>query len=185
MIRRLIVPLAFAALALHAGQAFAQDALPAPLPGQDADPASNASPFPPVNGAAPSASIGGALAPFPPNGAAGGALDTCMKGFVPLRDEAEARGKLIKAASERHAPPDEACKLIGNFGQAEIKMIKYIDANATKCGIPAQIGDRLKAGYKNTEAMQNKVCAVARQAQMRGPAGPVGDFDDVNAPARY
>jgi hypothetical protein len=137
MIRRLIVPLAFAALALHAGQAFAQDALPAPLPGQDADPASNASPFPPVNGAAPSASIGGALAPFPSNGAAGGALDTCMKGFVPLRDEAEARGKLIKAASERHAPPDEACKLIGNFGQAEIKMIKYIDANATKCGIPA------------------------------------------------
>jgi hypothetical protein len=95
-----------------------------------------------------------------------------MKAFMPLREEAEKRGKLIKAASDRHAPPDEACKLIGNFGQAEIKMMKYIEANATKCGIPPQIGDQLKAGHKNTEAMQKKVCAVAQQAQSRGPAGP-------------
>jgi hypothetical protein len=42
-----------------------------------------------------------------------------MKGFVPLREEAEKRGKMIKAASEQHASPDEACKLIKNFGQAE------------------------------------------------------------------
>ena len=46
-----------------------------------------------------------------------------MKGFVPLREEAERRGKMIKAASDRKAPPDEACKLIKNFGQAELKMI--------------------------------------------------------------
>ena len=59
-----------------------------------------------------------------------------MKNFMPLREEAEKRGKLIKAASERHAPPDEACKLIESFGQAEIKMIKYVEANFAKCGIP-------------------------------------------------
>ncbi len=64
-----------------------------------------------------------------------------MKGFVPLREEAEKRGKLIKAASERHAPPDEACKLIGNFGQAEIKMIKYVETHSAKCGIPPQISE--------------------------------------------
>ena len=81
-----------------------------------------------------------------------------MKGFMPLREEAEKRGKLIKAASDRHAPPDEACKLIGNFGQAEIKMIKYVEANAAKCGIPPQIADQLKNGHKNTETMQKKVC---------------------------
>ena len=94
-----------------------------------------------------------------------------MKGFVPLREEAEKRGKLIKAASERHAPPDEACKLIGNFGQAEIKMIKYVETNAAKCGIPPQISEQLKNGHKNTETMQKKVCTVAQQGQ-RGPAGP-------------
>jgi hypothetical protein len=101
-----------------------------------------------------------------------------MEGFVPLREEAEARGKLIKAASDRHASPGEACKLIENFGQSEIKMIKYVETNATKCGIPAQIADQLKAGYKNTEAMRKKVCAVAQ----REPAGPVGDFDHIGAP---
>ena len=58
---------------------------------------------------------------------------------MPLREEAEKRGKMIKAASERHAAPDEACKLIENFGQAEVKMIKYVETNAAKCGIPPQV----------------------------------------------
>jgi hypothetical protein len=178
-IRRLILPLTVAAIAIGSADARAQGAFPAPLPGQAAP--RGASPFPPVDGAVPSASVGG----FPANGAApigggmmggpppsqvGGPPDTCMKEFMPLREEAEKRGKLIKAASDRHATPDEACKLIKNFGQSEIKMIKFIESHATKCGIPAQVADQLKNGHKNTENMQTKVCAVA--AQPRGPAGP-------------
>jgi len=103
-----------------------------------------------------------------------------MKEFVPLRKEAEERGKLIKAASERHAQPDEECELIGSFGQSEIKMIEYVRANSTKCGIPPQVADQLTAGHKNTEVMQKKICAVAQQG--RGPAGPIGDFDHIGAP---
>jgi hypothetical protein len=179
IIRRLIVPLTVAAVIAHAGQGFAQSAFPAPLPGQAAP--SNASPFPPVSGAAPAPSsfpVTGAApvtgsaferAPAPPQG---GPSDDCMKGFVPLREDAEKRGKLIKAASERHASPEEACKLIGNFGQAEAKMIKYVETYSAKCGIPQQIADQLKNGHKNTEAMQKKVCSVAQQQQQRGPAGP-------------
>jgi hypothetical protein len=189
IIRRLIVPLTVAIVTLYAGQGLAQGAFPAPLPGQ---PIANDPAFPPVNGAAPSASVGAprqgssfpvtGAAPFsgssferpaPPSQAGGGASDDCMKAFVPLREDAEKRGKLIKAASERHAPPDEACKLIGGFGQAEIKMIKYIETNASKCGIPPQVSDQMKAGHKNTEVMLQKVCAAAQQqAQGRGPAGP-------------
>ncbi len=184
MIRRLIVPLTAAVVTVHAGQVFAQGAFPAPLPNQSAAPA-NASPFPPVNGGAP-ASVG-APSPFPSQGSApvssgafgggpppqaGGSADACMKGFVPLREEAERRGKMIKAASDRKAPPDEACKLIKNFGQAELKMISYVQTNSAKCGIPPQIADQLKNGHKNTEKMQTQVCNVAQQAQARGPAGP-------------
>jgi hypothetical protein len=184
MIRRLMVPLTVAVVAAYAGQASAQGAFPAPLPGQAAP--ANASPFPPVNGGAPAASAPSGS--FPVNGAApvtgsafergpappsqAGPADECMRGFIPLREEAERRGKLIKAAGERHAPPDEACKLIGNFGQAEIKMIKYVESHAAKCGIPTQIADQLKNGHKNTEGMQKKVCAVAQQQQQKGPAGP-------------
>ena len=158
--RCLIVLFTFATMTLPVGQALAQGAFPAPLPGQAVAPASN--------------DLRGA----------------CMKEFVPLREEAAARGRLIKAASERHAPPDEACELIGNFAQSEIKMINYIEANAAKCGIPQQIADQLKAGHNNTEALQAKVCMVARQARTRGPSlneglgpekktppGSVGDFD--------
>jgi hypothetical protein len=188
IIRRLIAPLAVAVVALHAGQAGAQGAFPAPLPNQAAQPA-NSSPFPPVNSAPAQASPfppagGGAFpaqgaAPMQgagfgaPQGPTSGPSDACMKGFVPLREEAEKRGKLIKAASDRKAPPDEACKLISNFGAAEVKMINYINANAQKCGIPPQIADQLKAGHKNTEQLQAKVCGVAQQmAQQKAAAAP-------------
>ena len=185
MTRHLIVPLTVASLAVQVAEVKAQGAFPAPLPGASFpanDPA-----FPPVNGAVTAAVISAPSA-FPSAGAApltgstferppappsqGGPSDECMSGFVPLREEAEKRGKMIKAASERHAPPDEACKLIKNFGQAEIKMIKYVESHAAKCGIPPQISDQLKLGHKNTESMKTKVCAVAQQMQQRGAAGP-------------
>ncbi|MCW5704165.1 MAG: hypothetical protein AB7I42_21120 [Bradyrhizobium sp.] len=193
MIRRLIAPLVVVVVAFHAGQAGAQGAFPAPLPNQPA----NASPFPPVGGAPAQASpfppVGRSAAapaapsPFPSQGAApmqgagfgppqapsAGASDACMKEFVPLRKETERRGKLLQAASERKATPDEGCKLIANFSAAELKMIKYVEANAKKCGIPPQIGDQLKAGHKNTEAMRAKVCNVAQQmAQQKAAAAP-------------
>ncbi|MGV7211689.1 hypothetical protein [Bradyrhizobium sp. UFLA05-112] len=187
MIRRLMVPITAAMVAMGAASVQAQSAFPAPLPGQAAAPA-NDSAFPPVNGRAPVASIGAPpQASFPTNGAppvGGGGFsaaspsapsagaEQCMKAFMALRDETEKRGKLIKAASDRHAPPDEACKLIGSFVQAEVKMMRYVEANAAKCGIPQQISEQLKAGHKNSEGMQNKVCQVAQQIKQRGPAGP-------------
>jgi hypothetical protein len=196
IIRRLILPLTVAVVFVHAGQAGAQGAFPAPLPGQvqandpafppvsgqmrGSDPA-----FPPVNGA-PRASVGG-QASFPANGAApvqgggfggpappsqAGGGEDCMRQFAPLREDAEKRGKLIKAASDRHAPPDEACKLIGNYGQAELKMIKFVESHAASCGIPPQVSEQMKAGHKNTDNLLKKVCGVAQQAATRGPAGP-------------
>jgi hypothetical protein len=182
-IHHLIMPLTVASLAIQVTEIKAQGAFPAPLPGVSFpanDPA-----FPPVNGAVTAAVISAPHA-LPSAGAApltgsafdrappsqGGPSDACMKGFVPLREEAEKRGKMIEAASERHASPDEACKLIKNFGQAEIKMITYVESHAAKCGIPPQISDQLKLGHKNTETMKTKVCAVAQQLQQRGPAGP-------------
>ena len=185
IVRRLIVPLTAAVVTVWAGQALAQGAFPAPLPG----PIKNDPAFPPVNGNAPAAAIGTPPSSFPVQGAApitgsafergpappsqaGGPSEECMRAFIPLREEAEKRGKLIKAASDRHAPADEACKLIENFDQAEMKMIKYVESHAAKCGIPPQISDQLKNGHKNTEKMQTQVCTVAQQVQQKGPAGP-------------
>jgi hypothetical protein len=188
MIRRLIVPLTVAVATFHASQGFAQGAFPAPLPGRAAAAAGDPA-FPPVNGMAPTPSFGAAPSAFPATGAApfggGGGpgfappgpsqqgSDDCMKGFMPLREEAEKRGKMIKTASERHATPAEACKLIGNFAQVELKMLKYVESRAAQCGIPQQVQDQLKTGHKNTESMQQRVCAAAEGAtQQQKPAGP-------------
>jgi len=174
MIRQ-IGPLTLAVAILHAGQALAQDT--APLRGQAESPASNASPVPHVNGAAPSASLGASAALR-----VGSRSDACTNGFAPLREEAEKRGKLIKVASERHASPVEACKLIESFGQAEIKMIKYIEANAERCGIPPQIANQLRNGHQNTKKIQKQVCTMAqRRPSVDGVLGP-GDFWPTSAP---
>ena len=105
--------------------------------------------------------------------------EACMNEFLPLREEAEKRGKLIVAARDRKAPSEEACKLIVGFGQAEIKMIKYIEANAAKCGFAPQIADRLNASHKNTDTLLQKVCRVAQQLQ-RSPQDParINDIGD-------
>jgi hypothetical protein len=68
IIRHLILPLTVAVVVVHAGQVLAQGAFPAPLPGQAAAPANDPA-FPPVNGAAPSASIGNSPSSFPVTGA--------------------------------------------------------------------------------------------------------------------
>jgi hypothetical protein len=196
IIRRLIVPLTVAAIAGYAIPAGAQGAFPAPLPGQAASPfppvngaaPANASPFPPVNGAAPAASIGAPSA-FPSGGAApirgagaaagpigpppqgGGASEACMKEFVPLREETEKRGLMVKAAGEKQSGPEEACKLIGLYSQSEFKMMKFIQANMAKCGIPPQVEDQIKKSHVRTAETLKKVCAAA-QAGNRAPAGP-------------
>jgi hypothetical protein len=186
ILRRLIVLLTVALAGFAGDGARAQSAFPAPLPGQA--PPANDSAFPPVNGAVPRASIGVPASSFPVTGAAplagggggfarpqaqapGAADEECKTGFLPLREEAERRGKLIQAASQRHAAPEEACKLIINFSQAEMKMLKFVEGHIAKCGIPPQIPEQLKSSHRNTEKMQQKVCDVAQQ-QQRGPSGP-------------
>jgi hypothetical protein len=196
-VHRFILSLTAAAIVMHAADIHAQGAFPAPLPGQIGAPAASpfppvgsapaASPFPPVNGAtaaparqAPSPSafstgappVGGGGFGAPPQQQAGPppGAEECQTGFMPLRADAEAKAKLIQAAGKRKAPPQEACKLIGNFAQAETKMIKFVETHAQKCGIPANVAEQMKKGHANTSQLQQRICAAAAQ----GPAGPAG-----------
>ena len=81
--------------------------------------------------------------------------------------------------SDRHAKPDEACKLIGNYAAAETKMISYVEKNSQKCGIPPQIADQLKAGHKGTESLRVKVCNAAEQMKTAGAAVAGPTLSDV------
>lgn len=161
------------------------NAFPAPLPGEmtPSSPANKPLPFPSAGGAdgAPAAfpsggavPLGGGFSPAAPQQQAGPpGAEQCMKEFLPLRQAAEKRAEVIQSLGKRKAPASEACKAIGAFAQAEIRMIKFVEANAQKCGIPEQAGKQMAANHKNTEAMRVKVCNVAaQQEQQRGPAAP-------------
>jgi hypothetical protein len=93
------------------------------------------------------------------------------------------------SANQRHAPRDEACKLIGDSSLAEIRLQDCAETHATACGIAAQIVEQLKTGHNNTEAMLTRACTAGRsnwrclaaldlahRKERRLPAGPIGDF---------
>jgi hypothetical protein len=111
--------------------------------------------------------FGGPQAGGPPPGG-----EECLKQFLPMRQDAEKKAALIKAAGARKAPPDEACKLIASFAAAEVKMINFIETNSKKCGIPPDIGKQMQDGHVNTEKMKTTVCNVAAQRQQGGGGGP-------------
>jgi hypothetical protein len=165
MIHRLIAILALTTTVVPAGFVLAQGAFPAPLPGQAAPTTKEQ-----VLSSENSGQLHGPVV-----------ASECMKDFAPLREDAEKKGKLIKQASDRHAPSQEACKLIGDYSQAELKMIEYVEVHAANCSFPAGVMDQLKAGHKNTDVLQTKVCALAMKMRRGwGADGPpvVSDFGD-------
>jgi hypothetical protein len=85
---------------------------------------------------------------------------------------------MIKVAGARHAPPEQACKLIRSYSVAQAKMIKYVEANAAQCGIEAALIEQLKAGRRNTEGLEKNVCAIAEQNCRHGVPGQINDFGD-------
>jgi hypothetical protein len=95
----------------------------------------------------------------------------CVANFMPLRAEAQKRADAIRAASARHAPPQEICNLFGHFTEAEAKMVQFIKANSASCGIPAQVLSASEANHGKTVETRNKVCNAAKfgGGERRGP----------------
>jgi hypothetical protein len=106
----------------------------------------------------------------PPQAGGGATNAECMQQVEPLRDEAQRRAKLVQEASKHHATAQEACKLIGEFSQAELRFMNFITTKQTACGIPAEIPKQMKVAHGRTEQMHKQVCGMASSAQ--APAGP-------------
>ncbi len=102
-----------------------------------------------------------------------------MEKFAPLRQDAEKRAKMIQAASERKAPPQEACGLIKAYVQAESKLVNYVTTKQTACGIPAEIPKQLKANQGRSQQMMKVVCQAAAQPQGGGGAAAAPSLSEV------
>ena len=173
MIPRMVIPFTVGMMVLGAGPAWAQGFNPF---GQGAATAA----FPPVNGS--SSSMGA----FPSQGAAplGGMGarpaapgEDCMKSFTPLREETEKRGKALQAlgANGNHPTAAQGCAGYAGLAGAMHKMLKYVDKNGARCGIPGQVGATIKDQYVKVEEMRKKVCDIAQQ-QQRGREPTLSDF---------
>jgi|SRR5580704_7172915 hypothetical protein len=101
---------------------------------------------------------------------AGGGTPPCFNEFMPLRQEAEKRALAVREASAKKATPQEACKLIGRFSEAEARVVKFVQDKGSSCGIPADAAKQMKANHGNTTEMLKRVCAAA--AGPPRPAGP-------------
>jgi hypothetical protein len=97
-------------------------------------------------------------------------LPPCFNEFSPIREEAEKRANMLKAAMQKKVPREEACKLIKNFSAAEAKVVRFVTTNAQQCGIPPQAVGQMKSNHDRTVKMETQVCNAAAGPQR--PTGP-------------
>ena len=142
---------------------------PAGAPGQNPGtfPGQGQGTFP---GQSPGASPGMMPGAFP--GQARPQAPPCMAEFAPLRTETEKRAAAIKAAAARHSPPPELCQLFTRFIEAEAKVVKFMEKNASSCGIPAQIVTSSKTNHGKSVETKDKICAAGAGEANEARRGP-------------
>jgi hypothetical protein len=100
----------------------------------------------------------------------GGGAPPCMAEFARLREDVQKRGLAAKAAGQRKVSREEMCKHITAYSAAELKWVKYTEANTTSCGIPAEVAQQLKQVHTNTEQTKEKICAAGPAAAAAPPS---------------
>ena len=99
-------------------------------------------------------------------------LPPCFADFKPLRDEAEKRGLALKAGIQKKVSREEACTLIKSYAAAEAKVVKFIQANASWCGIPAEAASSMKTNHTRTQQSEKQVCSGGGAGGPDKPTGP-------------
>ena len=99
-------------------------------------------------------------------------MPPCYNEFMPLKAEAEKRGRAIQAATSKKdkASREEVCALFKNYSAAEAKLVKFIKDNSFKCGIPPEAATQMKANHDRTIRTQTQICSTAGVAAK--PTGP-------------
>src|SRR5262245_19445060 len=64
--------------------------------------------------------------------------------LLTLREETQKHAAAIGAANQRKAPPQEACGLFRAFLSSETKLIKGVEDNGPRCGIPPEVPKQMK-----------------------------------------
>jgi hypothetical protein len=95
----------------------------------------------------------------------------CAQDFLALRNDAETKGKALRAAGERKAPPTELCPLFRRFGEAEAKIVRFMEQNQAWCQIPPEVVKTAKTNHGRTLQLRTQVCQAAA-APVAPPQSP-------------
>jgi hypothetical protein len=167
--RALLIAVCLVPLAAGMASAQQRDPFGSPPP-QQAGPDPFSSPPPRQPGADPFGGAPGGMGGFgpPPQQQ----MPPCVAEFGKLRDDAAKKAQAIQRASQNKTkvPPKEACHLFTLFAGAEEKMLKYMVAQKTSCGIPDEVIKQIRGDHARTSEIRTKICQVA-EAPPR-PAGP-------------
>ena len=122
---------------------------------------------------------GAPAAPMTPGFGAPATPPAVCTELLAMRDAAQKHATAIGVANERKAPAQEACGLFRTFLNAETKMIKAVEDNLARCGIPPEVPKQMKIGHAKAAEVAKKVCDAAANPRPTGPS-----FSDVfGAPA--
>lgn len=113
-----------------------------------------------------------AAAQQPPGG---GNQPPCLNDFLSLRQEAEKRAAVVKAAGEHKASQPEICQAFKSFVAAEAKLVKFMEANNVWCGIPPEAVKQSKSNHAKTIKISNQICNAARAANTAPPPPSLSD----------
>lgn len=99
----------------------------------------------------------------------------CMAEFLPLREDAQKKAALIKAASDQKAGQPAVCGALKNFVLAEEKVVKFVSANGVWCGVPPEAVKQMKANHSKSIKLRDQVCNNARPAAAAAAAPSLSD----------
>ncbi|MBV6488850.1 MAG: hypothetical protein H3C55_01500 [Pseudorhodoplanes sp.] len=174
-----IVTAALAFLVAFGGLAAAQ--APAPWPSTAAAPSGGGSPWPDAPN--PNRGAGAAHPAWSNQGSPGASHPAwsnppqqsqgqppqgqppCAQEFIPLRDDAQKKANAIKPAADSK-DRTRLCQAFRTFVAAEAKVIKFVNENASRCGIPADAAKVMKTNHAKSTNIRNQVCSAG------GPSGP-------------
>jgi hypothetical protein len=92
------------------------------------------------------------------------------KALLTMRDEVQKHGAAIQSANKKRATAQTACRLFKNFIAAEAKMLRAIERDGGRCGVPADTALQIKSNHAQAVKVGNQVCEAAAQASR--PSGP-------------
>jgi hypothetical protein len=110
--------------------------------------------------ATPALAQGFSFAP-PASGSAPGPAVDCQGTVNSLMSQRDQAGKALQAANKRKADAKVACGLLRNYVGVESKMLKFLRANKTTCGVPDNFLKQLADAHAQSSQMSTKVCQVA------------------------